>query len=173
MSDSPSSPSLYSIASTSKTSRQLPATPKPPNGSHRPARSPPSPIGHTSSMSPGRIEAHHEITLLDHRIAEIGGTTSAIARLPHRIQKTKRPVSDKERIVELTRDFESQLEENDHIKRVNFELNRFREQVVVVFQGLRNSLHELSTRVALSEQELSMYWGFDLDMTAEDDMPVI
>jgi hypothetical protein len=172
--DTPPSPSLYSVTLKGKPPAHLPNTPYPVNGPYvTSTRSSFSPLGATSPALPRRVEAHHEITLLDHRIAEQGGTTSAIARLPHRIKKTKDKISDKVRIEELTRDFEAQLEENDHLKRVNFELNRFREQVVVGFQGLRNALHELSTRVALSEQELSKYWGFDLDNTADDDMPVI
>jgi hypothetical protein len=153
-------------------SQHLPTTLRQMDRSYAPTgRSFPS-IEHYSP-SPNRLEAHHEITLLDHQIAQQGGTTSAIARLPHQIQKTKSRISDKERIEELTRDLQAQLEENDHVKRVNYELNRFREQVVVAFKGLRNAQHELSTRVAQSEQKLSKYWGFDLDDTADDDVRVI
>ncbi|KAF7502728.1 hypothetical protein GJ744_005236 [Endocarpon pusillum] len=173
-SDMTSTPSLYSVASTSRHPRHLPQTPYPTTRSYTTIRDSSSSLEQISSTPPATLEAHHhEITLLDHRIAEQGGTTSAIARLPHRIQKTKGRISDKDRIEELTRDYEAQLEENNHLKRVNYELNRFREQVVVGFQGLRNALHELSTRVTLSEQELSKYWGFELDNTADDDMPVI
>jgi hypothetical protein len=73
------------------------------------------------------LREHQEITLLDNRIAEQGGTTSAIARLPHRIQETKDKISDRVRIKELTQHSEAQVEENNHMKRVNFEPNRFRE----------------------------------------------
>lgn len=169
-SDTQLSHSVYFVPLPSRPVRRLPATPFMARNSIRES---PSRSEFTPPNPGGKFEAHHEITLLDHRIAERGGTTSAIARLPHRIQKTKSKISDKERIEELTRDLQGQLQENENLKRVNYELNRFREQVVVGYQGLRNALHELSTRVALSEQELSEYWGFDLDDTAEDDMAVI
>jgi hypothetical protein len=140
----PSSPSLYSVASTNKPPRNRPTT------SYPTERGSILTLGHTSSMSPRRLEAHHEITLLDHRIVEQGETSSTIARLPHRIQKTKGKTSYEDRIEELTWNLEVQLEENDHLKRVNHELNCFREQVVVERQGVRNALHELSTKVTLS-----------------------
>jgi hypothetical protein len=128
VSDTPSSPSLYSVASTSRPLQHLPTTSYSPNRSY---------IPNTSLSPPTILEPHHEITPLDHRIAEQGGTTSAIAGLPHRIQKTKGRIIDKDRIEELTRDLEAQVEGNNHLKRVNYEHNRFRKQVVMGFRAFK------------------------------------
>ncbi len=138
-SDRPISPSIYLVASTSKPPRYLPTT-YPTRSFYTPIRVLFSPLEQISSAPPGKSKTHQKITLLDHQISKHGGTASAIARLPNRIQRNKIRISDKERIEELTQDLNAQVEENDHLKRVNYELNGFRQKVMLIFQDLQNAL---------------------------------
>jgi hypothetical protein len=105
-----------------------------------------------------------EISPLDHRILQNGGTTSNIERLPNRTRQGKlRQTTDRARIDELTWENSYLRAEAAHREENATALNEFRLQTVEAFNLLRRALHNLCDKVEKSDRAKAEYWGIDLD----------
>ena len=113
-----------------------------------------------------------EVTSLDARIAQAGGTSSRIELQPHRLRQTKKQPS-----VSLSMQREELIRENGHLKQevVFYQESRnamldFYSGVSEAYHGLRKALRELSEKLALAEGNIEEYWGIPLAGTGERDI---
>ena len=126
-------------------------------------------------MSPRYQTAHNqprEITSLDARIANAGGTSSRLELQPHRLSETKiRPAKS------AAAQLEDLVRENGHLRQeiAFYQESRnamlaFHDQVLGVYKGLQGALRDLSEKMACAESRIERYWG----VTEEDkDITVI
>lgn len=100
-----------------------------------------------------------EITKLDARIANAGGTSSRIELQPHRIQQTKiQPYTS------ATMERDSLIRENGYLRQeiVFYQESRnamlsFHTQALQAYQGLQSAFKELSEKLAAAEGRLEQY----------------
>jgi hypothetical protein len=112
-----------------------------------------------------------EPTPLDHRILKLGGTTSTLDLLPHRIQQQKsEPVDLVSQIEKLLRDNGSLRQEISRLTKARDGLLELRQKSIEVFYTLRTALQRFSDKAVAADSELSGYWGLQLDDTEDDDI---
>ena len=112
-----------------------------------------------------------DIATVDDRIARNGGTTSTYEQLPHRlrISKQRRPVSSKERVVELTRTNGYLLQELAYYKDIQKADMDFYVTMMDLHAKLGDALKERSQKREDAESTLLTYWGIDFgDGNVED-----
>ena len=97
---------------------------------------------------------------IDGRISDLGGTTSTLECLPHRlrISKTTERVTPHQSIEELTRETGYLREELAYHKEARDAYLKFFEITQQAQRDLHNAIAEVSRRVAISEQRLEDYW---------------
>jgi len=116
-----------------------------------------------------------EITNLDARIANAGGTSSRIEMQPHRLQEAKRrPTTSTEK------ERENLIRENGYLRQeiAFYQDSRnamlaFHSQALEVYQVLQGALKDLSEKLAAAEGRLERYWGMSLNGTGNEDVTVI
>ena len=111
-----------------------------------------------------------EVTPVDHIIAQHGGTTSAMERLPHRLRQSKGAITDQStRIVELVRENGHLLQEIALLEEERKPYSDFHQKIIEAYKILRSALHILSSRIAISEQGLLDSRGVDPQTMRKDD----
>ncbi len=110
-----------------------------------------------------------EVTLLDHQILAGGGTTSTLENIPNRLRasKTKRAVSQKQWIEELTKDNGYLRQELAYYKEVQQALLALHHETAQASALLEEALEKFSQKVAESEKPLLDYWNINLDDAEE------
>lgn len=100
------------------------------------------------------------ITPIDSRIGDLGGTTSTLKCLPHRLRvsKTSQRISSEQRIEELTRETGHLRQELAYHKETRAACMQFFDATRHAQQDLYNAIAEMSRRVAISEQRFESYW---------------
>ena len=100
------------------------------------------------------------ITPIDSRISSLGGTTSTLECLPHRlrISKSSQPISLEQRIEELTREAGHLRQELAYHKETRAACMKFFDVTNQAHQNLHNAIAEMSRKVAISEQRFENYW---------------
>ena len=105
------------------------------------------------------------ITPVDSKISSLGGTTSTLECLPHRlnISKTSQPISSQQRIEELTREAGHLRQELAYHKETRAACMKFFDAANQAQQNLHNAIVEMSRKVAISEQRFENYWKSQSD----------
>ena len=104
-----------------------------------------------------------EAKTLDHLIAQHGGSTAAIDTLPLRIQKTKyESIDTRQRLEQLTRENGYLRQELAHLKDTHESFLTFYHTIIETVQTMEVAIRDVSEKIALSEQRLTEYWGFDI-----------
>ena len=100
------------------------------------------------------------MTPLDSRIGNLGGTTSTLECLPHRlrISKSSQPIPLEQRIEELTREAGHLRQELAYHKETRAACMKFFDATNQAQQNLQNAIVEMSRKVAISEQRFENYW---------------
>ena len=116
----------------------------------------------TFRQHPGSGQAG-EMLPVDHWIAAHGGTTSTNEELPHRLRKSKqhRPLTNEERIKELTYSNGYLREELAYYKTVRNASSEFYSKVVELHSQLKEAMDERSGIESHAESKLLQYWGID------------
>lgn len=116
-----------------------------------------------------------DVTPLDHRIAQNGGTTSRLERLPYRLRKFKseNDVELERRIEELTRENGRLREELAFHEGAHRALRSLFVQTKDAYELLRGALQGASERLVNSEGTLLSFWGIRLDDTERGDISII
>ena len=116
-----------------------------------------------------------EITNLDARIAQAGGTSSRVELLPHRLRATKlRPsTSMAMHLEDLTRENGFLRQEIVFYQESRNAMLAFHNQTFEAYNRLQSALKELSEKMALAEGRLEKYWGISLNGTGSEDVTVI
>ena len=116
----------------------------------------------------------HEVTDLDARIAQAGGTSSRIEMQPHRLKQTKRSWSSWEE------EREDLIRENGYLRQeiVFYQESRnamlaFHSQALEVYRGLQGALKELSAKLVVAEGRLERYWGISVNGMGKKDITTI
>lgn len=103
------------------------------------------------------------ITPIDHLILANGGTTTALERLPHQMQKSKKqPYADVE---EMVREIGRLRQEVAHQQDINQAMLELHQKTLQAFDLLQAGLHQFSDTVARADDRLSRYWGFRSDLS--------
>lgn len=117
----------------------------------------------------------YEITSLDARIAQAGGTSSRVELQPHRLRQTKIQHHDT-----ATAQLEDLIRENGYLRQeiVFYQESRnamlaFHSQALEVYQGLHSAMKELSEKLAKAEGRIEKYWGISLNGTGKEDVTVL
>lgn len=104
-----------------------------------------------------------EITSLDARIADAGGTSSRVELQPHRLRQSKQHrVSTRSRVEDLTRENGYLRQEIVFYQESRNAMLAFHNQVLEVYQGLQAALKGLSEKMASAESRIEEYWGVPL-----------
>ena len=114
-----------------------------------------------------------EVTSVDARIAQAGGTSYRIELQPHRLRQAKdQPLKS------LPDQRDELLRENGHLRQeiVFYQESRnamleFHSEVSESYHGLRKALRKLSEKLALAEGRIEKYWGVPL--TDEKDIIIL
>jgi len=103
------------------------------------------------------------ITPLDYHIAQHGGLTASIERLPHLLQnaKSKTTTDTNQRLEELVRENGRLREEIAFHQDTQRALMSSYTASVEAFETLKESLQVTSERMLMSEQRLLKYWGIE------------
>jgi hypothetical protein len=103
------------------------------------------------------------ITALDLHIAQHGGTTTSIERLPHRLQQSKRQniLNPNQRIEELVKETGRLREEIAFHVETQRALMALFETAKEAFETLREGLQVTSERLFNTERSLLEYWGIE------------
>lgn len=116
-----------------------------------------------------------EVTGLDARIANAGGTSSRVEMQPHRLQQTKRKP-----YASTTEERDDLIRENGYLRQeiVFYQESRnamlaFHSQALEVYQDLQGALKELTEKLANAEGRLERYWGINLKGSRKKDVTVI
>lgn len=107
------------------------------------------------------IDQPPEITSLDARIANAGGTSSRVELQPHRLRETKT-----QRFTSTTAQIDDLIRENGYLRQeiVFHQESRngmlaFHNEILDVYQGLQSALKALSEKMARAEGRIERYWG--------------
>ena len=112
-----------------------------------------------------------EITSLDARIAQAGGTTSRIELQPHRLREAKsQPKEPHDQTADLIREMGHLRQEIVYYQESRNAMLAFHAQALEAYQGLRSALRDLSKKLASAEGRIEQYWGIPLNETKEKDM---
>ena len=116
-----------------------------------------------------------EVTSLDDRIAQAGGTSSRIELQPHRLRQSK-----EQPFTSLSAQRDELLRGNGHFRQEIIFYQEYRNAmlefhggVLEVYHGLHRALRELSEKQALAEGRIERYWGIPLTVTREKDVTVL
>lgn len=116
-----------------------------------------------------------EITSLDARIAQAGGTSSRLELLPNRLRETKLQPSTSAAIhlEDLTRENGYLRQEIVFYQESRNAMLAFHSQTLEAYKGLQSALKELSEKLALADSRLERYWGISLNGTRKADVTVL
>lgn len=120
-------------------------------------------------LSLGKSYSPNEVTRLDHQILAGGGTTSTLENIPNRLRasKTKRPVSQKQWIEELTKDNGYLRQELAYYKERLSALLAIHHETTKASTLLEEALEKYSQRELEAEKLLLDYWNIDRDELGE------
>ena len=116
-----------------------------------------------------------ELTSLDARIANTGGTSSTIELQTRHLQQTKNQANPSE-----SAQLKQSIRENGHLRQeiIFYQESRnammaFHNQALQAYQMQQSALQELSEKMALAEGRLEKYWGITLKDLGNEDLSVI
>ncbi len=116
-----------------------------------------------------------ELTSLDARIAQAGGTSCTIELHSHRLRQTKK--QEEQSASAQLRDL---VRENEYLRQVivfyqesRNAMMAFHSQAFQAYQLQQSALQELSDKMALAEGRLEKYWGVSLASLGKCDLTVL
>lgn len=116
-----------------------------------------------------------EMTSLDARIAQAGGTSSRIELQPHRLRQTKiqHHATPRAQLEDLVRENSYLRQEIVFYQESRNAMLAFHSQVFEAYQGLNSALKELSEKLAKAEGRIEKYWGISLNGTGKADITIL
>ena len=116
-----------------------------------------------------------EITNLDARIAQAGGTSSRIELQPHRLRQAKiqPPPSAATQLDDLVRENGYLRQEIVFYQESRNAMLAFHSQALEAYRGLQSALKEVSEKLAMAEGRLEKYWGIPLNGASRKDVTVL
>ena len=113
-----------------------------------------------------------EISRLDHRIAQAGGTTSRVELSPDKLRRAKaQPVgSPATQIHTLIRENGYLRQEIVFYEESKNALAAFHEQMQAAFDIMQAGLKDLSERLMYAEEKMEKYWGIPVNGARDRDL---
>ena len=116
-----------------------------------------------------------EVSSLDARIANSGGTTSGLELQPHRLRQAKRQNkrSISQREYDLVRENGYLRQEIAFYQESRNAMMAFHHQSTQAYEAMQQAFRELSEKMAMAEERLDRYWGIALTKAKDRDLTVL